>query len=434
MNKRLWLVIFSLLLVAGTAQAQLDKVFGNIFDQFLGSQRLQLIGQHGTHFLEAAEQANDALTPGLNALIASNVSSFPLTSTIAGATYDLSSGRPVKITESLGPIFAETASTLGKSKLNLGFEYTHLSLEKFRGLRTQDLRFTFNHLDLNKNGQPLGDEIVELDVMDVNLDLDANANIFAFFATFGVTNNLDVGVAIPLITTSLSGEAVATLRGPFAGVLHTFKGGTTNSPNLVDRIPYDESGSGIGDVAVRLKYNFVRGAGMNWAALLDVRLPTGDDADFLGTGKTSTRLSLIATQKIAQFTPHLNIGYDRRPAALDSDELEFAIGFDQKMAEGVTFAVDFLGEIDINSDEAITFFPQETVTIVDKTNNPVVTQRTERLTNILTRDNDNIFNASFGLRVAASEKFLLLGNVVVPLNDGGLRSNIVPTFGATVSF
>jgi hypothetical protein len=96
--------------------------------------------------------------------------------------------------------------------------------------------------------------------------------------------------------------------------------------------------------------------------------------------------------------------------------------------------VDFLGEVDINSDEAIKFFPQETVTIVDKTNAPVITQRTERLTNIVTRDNDNIFNASFGLRVAASEKLLLLGNVVVPLNDGGLRSNIVPTFGATVSF
>jgi hypothetical protein len=433
MNKRLWLFILSLLLVTSTAQAQLDKVFGNIFDRVL-RQDLQLIGEHGTHFLEAAAEANRVLTPGLNALIASNVSSFPLTSTIAGVTYDLSSGRPVKITESLGPIFAETAATLGKSKLNVGFEYTHLSLEKFRGLRTQDLRFTFNHLDLKKDGQPLGDDVVELDVMDVNLDLDANANIFAFFATLGLASNLDVGVAIPLITTSLSGEAMATLRGPFAGVLHTFKGGTTNSPNLVDRIPYDESGSGVGDIAVRVKYNFVRGSGMNWAALLDVRLPTGDEADFLGTGKTSTRLSLIATQKIAQFTPHLNIGYDRRPAALDSDELEFAFGFDQKMAEGVTFAVDFLGEIDINSDEAITFFPQETVTIVDKTNAPVVTQRTERLTNIITRDNDNIFNASFGLRVAASEKILLLGNVVVPLNDGGLRSNVVPTFGATVSF
>jgi len=433
MNKRLWLVVFSLLLVTSSARAQLDRVFGSIFDRVLG-QDLQLIGEHGTHFREAAAQANRVLTPGLNALIASNVSSFPLTSTIAGATYDLSSGRPVKITESLGPIFAETASTLGKSKINVGFEYTHLSLEKFRGLRTQDLRFTFTHLDLKKDGKPLGDDIVELDVMDVNLDLDANANIFAFFATFGVTNNLDVGVAIPVITTSLSGEATATLRGPFAGVLHTFRGGTTNSPNLVDRIPYDESASGIGDIAVRVKYNFVRGAGMNLAALVDVRLPTGDEADFLGTGETSTRLSLIATQKIAQFTPHLNIGYDLRPAALDSDELEFALGFDQKMAEGVTFAVDFLGEVDINSDEAITFFPQETVTIVDKTNAPVVTQRTERLTNILTRDNDNIFNASFGLRVAASEKLLLLGNVVVSLNDGGLRSNVVPTFGATVSF
>ncbi|MDZ7360203.1 MAG: hypothetical protein ONB46_05685 [candidate division KSB1 bacterium] len=106
-------------------------------------------------------------------------------------------------------------------------------------------------------------------------------------------------------------------------------------------------------------------------------------------------------------------------------------GFPQEL---LLTAVKNLTQAPLKQTQRGTINPHETVTLVDKTNAPVVIQRTERLTSILTRDHDNVFNASFGLRVAASEKLLLLGNVVVPLNDGGLRSNVVPTFGATVSF
>ncbi len=390
-------------------------------------------GDHAGHYLDAAAEANRVLTPGLNALIASNVSSFPLTSTIAGITWDISSGAPVSIKESLGPILSETAETLGKGKFNVGFNYTYLNLAKFRGVDTEDLHFTFIHEDITTDGKPLGDDPTEGDIIDLILGMDVNANLFAFFATIGITNNLDIGLAVPVVDLRLSGQAQAILNGPFAGSAHTFPGGDVNNPNLADIVPYEERATGLGDIALRLKYSFVRSDKVNLAVLGDLRVPTGDEKDFLGTGKPTTRVSMIWSKKVGDFTPHLNLGYDRRPAELDSDEFEFAAGFDQKVAEAVTFSIDILGEYDLNNDEAIKFFPEQTITIVENLGS-LQRKKVVDLTNVPQRNNDNTLNAAIGLRFAPSERFLLLGNILVPMNDGGLRSSVASTFGLTITF
>ena len=172
---------------------------------------------------------------------------------------------------------------------------------------------------------------------------------------------------------------------------------------------------------------------MDIAAFLDVRLPTGKDADFLGTGKTNIRFAGIISKKIGDFTPHLNIGYDKRSADLDSDEFEFAVGFDQKIVSGLTFALDILGEIDVNSDDAIVLFPGIREIVDQPESGEGEARREIDLSNIPERDNDNVYNASFGFRYAPSANVILLGNILVPLNDGGLRSAVVPTIGLTFS-
>ncbi|MGI0014075.1 MAG: transporter [Nitrososphaera sp.] len=433
MNKRILMSLLGILFFASTTSAQLNQTFSRIFDRVLNDDLKLSPGEHARHYLDAAAEANGVLTPGLNALIASNVSSFPLTSTIAGITWNIYSGAPVSIKESLGPILSETAETLGKGKLNIGFNYTYLNLAKFRGVNTEDLRFTFIHEDITKDGKPLGDDVTEGDIIDLILGMDVNANLFAFFATTGITNNLDIGLAIPIVDLRLSGEAQALLNGPFAGSAHTFPGDDVNNPNLTDIVTYEERATGLGDIALRLKYSFVRSDKVNLAVLGDLRVPTGDEKDFLGTGKPTIRVSMIWSKKAGDFTPHLNLGYDRRPAELDSDEFEFAAGFDQKVAEAVTFSIDILGDYDLNNDEAIKFFPEQTVTIIENLGT-LQRKKVVDLTNIPQRDNDNTLNAAIGFRLAPSERVLLLGNVLVPMNDGGLRSSVAPTFGLTITF
>jgi hypothetical protein len=436
MNKKF--IFFSLLsvLLSANAYAQLNRVFGDVFSGFLKSGFARgSPGQHGLHFLKADTLARGQLSLALNSLVASNVSSFPLSSTAAGVTFDFSTGQPVSIAKSLGPIFAETAATLGRGKVNLGYNYTYLNLSRFRGLPTRDIRFTFTHEDVGNSGV-LGDNINESDLVDIFLDLDVSASVFAFFATAGVTNNLDVGVAVPIANISLSGNARAVVNSfTFArndSANHHF--GTDNhNPQLTETIRYNKSTAGLGDIAVRLKYGFLRGTDIDLAVLLDVRVPTGDDKDFLGMGKSNLRFSWILSKKIGDFTPHLNLGYDRRSAGLDSDELEVALGFDQKVALGVTFAAEFLSEFDLNRDEAITLLPGS-VTIIDQ---PAPQSRHTRivdLSNVPERSNDHTMNAALGFRIAPSEHLLMLGNVLLPLNDGGLRSSVAPTLGVAVSF
>lgn len=417
-----------ILIFSDPATAQLNQVFDGIFKEVLRDKLQLSAGAHGTHFFDAADLASSSLTPALTSLIASNVASFPLSSTVAGVTFDFSSGRPVAITESLGPIFAETATTVGREKINLGFNFTNLSLSKFRGLATKDIRFTFIHENIDGLGA-VGDDLTERDFMDLFLGLDVNARIFAFSATYGITANFDIGVAVPVVNVSLNAKAGATINSyTFAtlrNALHRFNDNGQN-PQLDYSVPEkNESATGIGDLGLRLKYNFAQGTDVDLAALLDIRLPTGSQDDFLGTGKTNIRLCWIASKKIGNFAPHFNLAYDRRSAELDSDEFELVAGFDQKITSGVTFAADILAELDLNKDEAIELFPGvATISGLGQVD----------LSNIPARHRDNVLNAAVGFRAAPSERFSLLGNVIISLNDGGLRSSVIPTIGANLSF
>ena len=427
----------STLFYSNTIYAQLNQVFEDIFNKILIEKLTLSPGAHANHFIPAAENASENLTPALSSLIASNVSSFPLSSTIAGITFDFSTGQPVSVTESLGPILAETAETLGKGKVNVGFNFTYLDLSKFRGLETEEMKFAFTHQDVTSPyDNTLGDNPNESDLVGLTLGMDVNASIFAMFATIGITNNFDIGVAIPVININLRGEARAEIFS------HTFTINDTANhrfntdgadPLLKTGLPYDESATGLGDITIRLKYSFLRETGVDMAALVDLRPIPGDEENFMSTGSPNMRLSWIMSKKIGSFTPHLNMGYDRRWDSHDSDEFEFILGFDQKLAKGITFAAEILAEYDLEKKEKIELFPG-TTNIVDRDlTKQVIGERQIDLSNVPERDNDNTLNVSFGLRAAPSERVVFLGNVLIRLNDGGLRSTVVPTFGLTVS-
>ncbi len=432
MKSKAWLFgLVGILVSIDPAEAQLNQVFDGIFNQLLREDlSFSPSGRHGRHFFDAADAASSGLTPALNSFIANSVTSFPLSSTVAGITFDFRTGQPVSIRESLGPIFGETAETLGKAKVNVGLTYTYLDLSEFRGLPTAAMRLTFAHQDVGGSGT-LGDRLDESDVIHLALDLGIQAHSFALFTTAGITDRLDIGVAIPIIHLNLSGNARASIDShterQTGSPDHAFPGG-----ELEGSIPYDETALGMGDVAFRVKYNFVQGP-VYLATLLDLRLIPGDQDDFMSSGRSSFKISTIMSKQIGGFTPHLNVGYDRRPASLDSDELEFIVGFDQKLTTGITFAADLLGEYDLDKNEAINFAGTIEITDQDQDGQEIGT-RTLEISNIPERNFDNILSGSVGLRLAPSERVSLLGNVLIALNDGGLRADVIPTFGLTMTF
>ena len=55
-------------------------------------------------------------------------------------------------------------------------------------------------------------------------------------------------------------------------------------------------------------------------------------------------------------------------------------------------------------------------------------------TNIPNFKNDHNVNGSAGFKWAPKESVMITGNVIVPLNDGGLRADFIPTLGFEFSF
>ena len=51
-----------------------------------------------------------------------------------------------------------------------------------------------------------------------------------------------------------------------------------------------------------------------------------------------------------------------------------------------------------------------------------------------TKGSFNIINASLGAKVRVSDKFVIFGNALIALDDGGLRAKVVPLVGASFSF
>jgi hypothetical protein len=438
-----------ILLVAASwhpADAQLNTVFSDIFNEVLRT-RLQLSpGKHANHFVPAANKANAELVPALNSLITGDISSFPLSTTSPRIGFDFSSGRPVAVTGSLGPILAETADPVGKGRIMVEASYTYLDLDEFRGLPTDQMQFTFTHQSVTPGEPALGENTNESDLINLVMDLHTRVSIGALTATWGVTDNFDLSVAIPVISVRLNGTAKATIDSyTFAsgGSAHHYFGGDSLNPVLTTTVPYDQSATGIGDVALRFKYNLLQGSGVNAAALLDIRFPSGKVADFLGSGRPAYRVWGILSGTMGEMTPHLNIGYARKIAALQSDAIEFRAGFDNKLSSKMTFAFDLLGQIDLNSNKAIHLAPG-TATIIDMIdsvrNNSssgrlpnVESVRTISLSNIPDANNDDTVSMAAGFRYAPSESVMLFANVIAPLNKRGLRASVAPTIGVSAS-
>ena len=102
------------------------------------------------------------------------------------------------------------------------------------------------------------------------LDLKLSTDIVGIFATYGLTNKLDVGLAVPIVHVSMDARLDAQV-GTQVG---------TATPTLNPVIPGEtrsDSATGIGDLVLRAKYNVWSSHGGGIAAGLDWRLPTGDE-------------------------------------------------------------------------------------------------------------------------------------------------------------
>ena len=414
---------------AQSLRFKIEQVFEEVLDLELAGSP----GQHGNHFSPDNVASSDKIIKALTSFIGSNIALFPLSSTGATIIYDLSTGVPVRKTGSLGPVFSEAGTTLGGGRVILGYNFTFMNFNRIRGLEVRDLQFTFTHQDVGAPG--LGDSDNELDTIDLFMDMKLAASILAFYFTAGVTDRLDLGFAIPLVNAHVEANPMASINS-FTLVnndsANHFYGGDRTNPQLTTLpTPINDSATGIGDIALRAKLNFYRGRG-DLAGLIEVRIPTGDEENFLGSGSTSVKAQLIASRSWSGFTPHVNLSYIFRDSDLDNDDIELAIGYDQLVASRFTLVLDFFGRFQVGeTPEALRF--DETAVIRRPISNTELV-RVVQLTNLPQRDHDHTIDLSLGAKYAPRDFLVLIGNILVSLNDGGLRADVVPTIGFEFNF
>jgi hypothetical protein len=394
------------------------------------------IQAHGLHFVPAAVAENASLIGFIGGAIAASVGNVPIATTSGGATFRFEGGIPVKSSLSSGPIFAERAQTLGRGRTSIGIGRSAFRFTTLRGVPMDNISLIFTHENVDfpgcdaANGGPcaeMGIPTLENEIMPFRLNLAVDVTVTTLYATYGVSDWVDVGVIVPLVSTRLHGESSAQIIpfGPPPAV-HFF-GGTPNDPVLSASRTVDGSAIGLGDVAVRVKVGVHEAATSGVALLGEARFGTGSSDDLLGSGSFSARGLVVMSGRIDAFSPHLNMGYLYHARTADrtwNDAVLVTGGFDHLLSERVTLAADVVSELQVGKSRLQLPGP----VTYDAPYHRVIDPTT------IPDQRDDLVTGSFGAKFTLPKGFTLVGNALLPLNRGGMRPDIIYTTGVALDF
>jgi hypothetical protein len=382
---------------------------------------------HSGHFNSGFESEFSQFGTALT----SQIVSLPLPPPASGFTYEFDPGLGVfqRSSTSFGPILSERFETIGARRVSIGFAYQRLSFDSIEGIDLSSVPAVFTHDDAQLLG---GRE----DVVTTVNSIEAEVSRSAAFISYGVTNRLDVSIALPIVTADLVVTSDATIQ----------RLGTTNPETHFFRSVEDDIGarrrftafghaSGPGDVTVRLKQTVKKATNQGVALGVDLRLPTGDERNLLGTGAAGVGPFFVWSGNFGALSPHLNAGYQwngdsilgGEPGSGESEDLPdlatYSAGAVIEVHPRVTASVDLIGRYIIDSprlrledfhalDANHTVFPNIT----------------------FTSGSLNQINAAAGLKVNIFGRLLVDLNLLVRLNSNGLRDKISPLVGLEYAF
>ena len=473
-------VAIALIILPATVSAQQTPV-ALILPELLGNTITLLPSNlpdqpnHIAHFKPGPDQLR--VPTQVNQALVTLLSTYPLGSPSGGFTYtfDPALGTLTRSSTSFGPSFAERALTTGRGKSSFGFGYQHAAYDTFEGLNlkqrgeTDDHRpigvtFYVPHTDCCSRGsaqqaQPDGSNLTppfEGDLIKAALVLDLVTDTSVAFATYGVSDHLDIGVAVPFVRVKLEASVLAQverLATSLDPTVHAFEGADP------DERVYALSGtaSGLGDIVVRGKYAFTRANPLGLAAAVEARLPTGDESNLLGTGGVQTKIFGIASYHRGPVSPHVNVGYTfssdgALPGAIVRDEIGATVGLDAALSPRLTVSFDVLGR---------TLLDAGRMRLADKTfvyatagagtggpggggggggggstpQPPVVATQTTTRTELQFSPGDlHLYLGAAGVRFSPWRTVLVSANLLFPLTNAGLRDRVTPVIGVDYVF
>jgi hypothetical protein len=305
---------------------------------------------HSAHF-NSAFQSNFTQ---FNVALVSQLTALPLPSPASGFTYafDSATGTFRRTTRSFGPILSDRAETIGRGHLSVGFNYQYFSFDSLDGVDLSAVPAVFTHDDFQLGGG-------RLDVVTTANSVEASLAQWTGAITYGITDRVDVSLAIPIVRTTLSVLSNAQIQriGTADRAVHFFHDETAQG-GFGDRKQFSGTGSasGVGDLIVRVKANGLRESGRALAVGVDLRMPTGDEKDLLGSGALGVKPFAAFSAVVGRLSPRANIAWQwngRSVLATDvrsgrkgelPDQLLYVVGTDVGVSDRFSLAVDLLGQ------------------------------------------------------------------------------------------
>lgn len=436
------LLVFALLLASplpARAQAPITTTLATLIQDVFGPNGLVVNSEarlpdgstHSAHF-NSAFQSNFSQ---FNIALASQLTSVPLPSPASGFTYrfDPATGTFVRSTQSYGPILADRAETIGRGKVSFGYNYQYLSFDSIEGVDLRRIPALFTHDDFQLGGG-------RSDVVTTRNEIEASVAQFTGLLTYGVTDRVDIAVAIPVIQTRLRIlsnariERIGTAGNPAVHFFHddNAPGGFGNQRQFFA----EGTAAGLGDIVVRLKGTALREGHRGFAFGVDVRVPSGDEEDLLGSGAAGVRPFGVVSFTYRALSPHVNLAYQwngRSVLAGDvtsgrkvdlPDRFLYVVGADIGLGERLSLAVDFLGERIIDSPRLV----RRSFTAVGAAGSFTFDDIAFEQASF------SVASAAAGVKLKVADKLLANFNLRFRVGQAGLSDRVAPLVGLEYVF
>ena len=436
-------------------------------------------------------QSTLGLAASLDAGIATALSVIPLSSPASGVItkIDPATGAELPSSSSLGPIFTERAETIGKHKFYIGLSNQTFHFTSFNGKSLEPIQM------LDKGGEPTtlsfnGTQLFS-SALTYNLGMNVRLSQNVAFLTYGVTDRFDVSVGLPVVHAAVSANgfnqnvydgngfgASNNLCWCVGTLTPGMPPGNPALPNELglfqQEINFNGLGkTGFGDMLLRFKGKALQRGKVTLALGADLRLPTGDERNFLGTGalagKPFAALSFSTKLGSVVYSPHFNVGWQFAgesilggqihatsvtvvPAGASSafsalgppftstkgylpDVFSWAVGTEVALGRRNTIVVDFLG----NQIGWIHGIPNMTIQSVSNQPAPQFgtgDAQSQTLSGFVTAGNQSFgqYSGAFGYKARIAGNLVGTFNMLVRFDNNGLTARATPLYGLSYTF
>ncbi|HYU79710.1 MAG TPA: transporter [Vicinamibacterales bacterium] len=342
------------------------------------------------------EAAAAATSDTIARFLSIELATLPIASSASGFIYrvDPAIGAVARLTDSFGPFFVERPLTTGKNRGSLSVNYRSATFDNIDGRNLRDGTLVSTASVLRGTADPFDVETVSLRI---------HMDTITVAGSYGATDRLELGAAVPFVRLTLSGERVDTYRGRQL-LQATGKG----------------SASGLGDVVVRAKYNLLQTSHGSIAVAAETRLATGSEEQLLGAGQSSAKPRLLVSVEQGRATLHGDVGYSFGGL---TREFDYAAAATFAAAPSLTLIAEISGrQLDQLGRLVADTEPHPRLLGVD----------TIRLTGV--PETTNRVLAIAGLKWNVARTWVVGANVVRPLTTVGLNARWVPAVTVDYAF